>query len=135
MTTPILTPSEPVEPTFTATFTIKINGLRTATVNGLENTVKQVEWTLIGEESGQKFELPQTTSLGDPTSEGFVPLANLTETAVAALVEATDTRLNSIKAHIQFVLDKEVAKSALTNAPMPWAPVVEEPAAPVAPTE
>lgn len=115
---------------FTATFTIKINGLRTATVNGLENTVKQVDWTLIGEESGQKFELPQTTSLGDPAAEGFVPLANLTETAVAAWVEATETRLPGIKAHIQFVLDKEVAKSALTNAPMPWAPVVEEPAAP-----
>lgn len=112
---------------FTATFTIKINGLRTATVNGLENTVKQVDWTLVGEESGQKFELPQTTSLGDPAAEGFVPLANLTETAVAAWVEATDTRLPGIKAHIQFVLDKEVAKSALTNAPMPWAPVVETP--------
>lgn len=135
MTTPILTPSEPVAPTFTATFTIKINGLRTATVNGLENTVKQVDWSLVGTESGQTFELPQTTNLGDPATEGFVPLANLTETAVAAWVEATDTRLNSIKAHIQFVLDKEVAKSALTNAPMPWAPVVEEPAAPAAPTE
>jgi hypothetical protein len=117
---------------FTATFTIKINGLRTATVNGLENTVKQVDWTLVGEESGQKFELPQTTNLGDPAAEGFVPLANLTETAVAAWVEATDTRLPGIKAHIQFVLDKEVAKSALTNAPMPWAPVVETPAAPSA---
>lgn len=132
MTTPILTPSEPVEPTFTAAFTIKINGLRTATVNGLENTVKQVDWSLVGTESGQTFELPQTTSLGDPATEGFVPLANLTETAVAAWVEATDTRLNSIKAHIQFVLEKEVAKAALTNAAMPWAPVVEEPAAPSA---
>jgi len=133
MTTPILDPSQVVEPTFTATFTIKINGLRTATVNGLENTVKQVEWTLIGEESGQKFELPQTTNLGDPTSEGFVPLANLTEIAVAAWVEATDTRLPGIKAHIQYVLDKEVAKASLTSAAMPWAPVVETPAAPASP--
>ena len=125
MTTPILTPSEPVEPTFTATFTIKINGLRTATVNGLENTVKQVDWSLVGTESGQTFELPQTTTLGDPAAEGFVPLANLTEAGVAAWVEATDTRLPGIKAHIQFVLDKEVAKSALTNAAMPWVPVAE----------
>lgn len=115
---------------FTATFTIKINGLRTATVNGLENVVKQVDWTLVGEESGQKFELPQTTTLGDPAAEGFVPLADLTETGVAAWIEATETRLPGIKAHIQFVLDKEVAKSALTNAAMPWAPVVETPAAP-----
>lgn len=132
MTETVTTPAAEQPSNFTATFTIKINGLRTATVNGLENTVKQVDWTLVGEESGQKFELPQTTNLGDPAAEGFVPLANLTETAVAAWVEATDTRLPGIKAHIQFVLDKEVAKSALTNATMPWAPVVvvPEPATP-----
>ena len=123
----------PVEPTYTATFTIKINGLRTATVNGLENTVKQVDWALVGTESGQTFELPQTTNLGDPAAEGFVPLANLTETAVAVWIEATETNMNGIKGHIQYVLDKEVAKSALTNAPMPWAPVVETPAAPASP--
>jgi hypothetical protein len=133
MTETVTTPAAEQPSNFTAAFTIKINGLRTATVNGLENTVKQVDWTLVGEESGQKFELPQTTSLGNPDAEGFVPLANLTETAVAAWVEATDTRLPGIKAHIQFVLDKEVAKSALTNAPMPWAPVVETPAAPTSP--
>ena len=133
MTETVTTPAAEQPSNFTATFTIKINGLRTATVNGLENTVKQVEWTLIGEEAGQKFELPQTTNLGDPAAEGFVPLANLTETAVAAWVEATDTRLPGIKAHIQYVLDKEVAKASLTSATMPWAPVVETPAAPASP--
>jgi hypothetical protein len=127
MTTPVLNPSEVVAPTFTATFTIKINAIRTATVNGLENTVKQVDWTLVGEESDQRFELPQTTSLADPAAEGFVPLANLTEAAVAAWIEATETRMPGIKAHIQFVLDKEVAKSALASTAMPWAPVVETP--------
>ena len=125
----------PVEPTYTATFTIKINGLRTATVNGLENTVKQVDWALVGTESGQTFELPQTTNLGDPAAEGFVPLANLTETAVAAWVEATETNINGIKGHIQSVLDKEVAKSALTSTAMPWAPVAETPAEPAPPAE
>lgn len=42
-----------------ATFTIKITGLRTQTVNGIENAVKQVDWTMIGTEAGQTFELPQ----------------------------------------------------------------------------
>jgi hypothetical protein len=122
VTTPVIT-----EPTFTAAFTIKINGIRTATVNGLENTVKQVEWTLVGEEGGQKFELPQNTDLADPDSENFVQLSALTEAAVVAWIEATDTRIPSIKAHIQFVLDKEVAKNALASTAMPWAPVVETP--------
>ncbi len=127
MTEPVLNPSEAVEPTFTATFTTKINAIRTATVNGLENTVKQVDWTLTGEEAGQTFALPQTSTLADPASEGFVPLANLTEAAVAAWVEATETNMNGIKGHIQFVLDKEVAKSTLASTAMPWAPVVEAP--------
>jgi hypothetical protein len=127
MTTPVLNPSAVVEPTYTATFTIKVNGIRTATVNGLENTVKQVDWTLVGEEAGQKFELPQTSTLADPSSEGFVPLANLTEAAVIAWIEATETHLSGVKSHIQTVLDKEVAKAALASTSMPWAPVVEAP--------
>jgi len=113
-----------------ATFTIKINGIRTATVNGLENTVKFVDWTLVGEEAGQKFELPQTLDLADPESANFIPLANLTEAAVIEWVDAAATNMDSVKAHIQFVLDKEVAKAALTSTAMPWAPVVEEPTPP-----
>jgi len=120
---------------FTATFTVKINGIRTATVNGLENTVKLVDWTLVGEEAGQKFELPQTLELADPASENFIPLANLTEAEVIAWVEATETRIPGIKAHIQFVLDKEVAKAALASTAMPWAPVVETPEPAPSPAE
>jgi hypothetical protein len=130
MTEEVTTP-EVVAPTYTATFTIKINGLRTTTVGDRTNVVKQVDWTLVGEESGQKFELPQTTTLADPDGQPFVELANLTEAEVAAWIEATETRLPGIKAHIQFVLDKEVAKTALASTPMPWAPVVEAPAAPI----
>jgi len=130
MTETVTTPAAEQPTNFTATFTIKVNGIRTTTVGQHAGVVKQVVWTLIGEESGQKFELPQTTSLADPAAEGFVPLANLTEAAVAAWIESTETRLPGIKAHIQFVLDKEVAKSTLASTAMPWAPVVEEPAAP-----
>ena len=134
MTEEVTTPVEPQAPVYTATFTIKINSIRTATVNGLENTVKQVAWTLVGEEAGQKFELPQTTNLADPASENFIQLTSLTEANVIAWVEATETNMDGIKAHIQMVLDKEVAKAALADTPMPWAPVVETPE-PTPPTE
>ena len=130
MTEEVTTPVEPQAPVYTATFTIKINSIRTATVNGLENTVKQVAWTLVGEEADQKFELPQTTNLADPDSANFVQLTSLTEANVIAWVEATETNMDGIKSHIQFVLSKEVAKAALADTPMPWVPVVEEPAAP-----
>jgi hypothetical protein len=118
---------------FTATFTIKVTGLRTATINGIENAVKQVEWTMKGTEADQTFELPQSTTVPDPQSEGFVPLASLTEAQVIAWIEAHETRIPGIKAHIQLVLDREVAKAALTSTTMPWAPVAEVPAAPEAP--
>jgi hypothetical protein len=133
MTTNTTPEAAPQPSNFTATFSMKVNGIRTATVNGLADTVKQVEWTLIGEEAGQKFELPQTTNLGDPDSTNFVPLTSLTEAAVVAWIESTETRLPGIKAHIQYVLDREVAKASLASTPMPWAPVVETPEP--APTE
>jgi hypothetical protein len=117
------------------TFTIKITGLRTQTINGIENAVKQVEWTMIGTEGTQSFELPQTTLVPDPQSDGFIPLANLTEAQVIAWIETHDERIPAIQAHIQTVLDREVAKAALTSTPMPWAPVVETPAETPAPQE
>ena len=132
MTEPVTTPAAEQPQNFTATFTYKVNGIRTATVGDRTNVVKQVDWTLVGTEAGQTFELPQTTPLADPNGQAFIELANLTEADVVAWIEATETRLPGIKAHIQFVLDREVAKTALAATPMPWAPV--EPTPEPAPT-
>lgn len=115
-----------------ATFTIKINAIRTATVGDKADVVKQVEWTLIGTEAGQTFELPQTTTLADPNGQPFIALTQLTETEVIGWIESTDTRIEAIKSHIQYVLDKEAAKAALASTPMPWAPPVEVSAEPSA---
>jgi hypothetical protein len=118
---------------FTADFTIKITGLRTATVNGIADAVRQVEWTLSGSEASQTFELSQTTQVPDPQSDGFIPLESLTEAEVVSWIETHDTGLPSIKAHVQYVLDREVAKAALQPVTMPWAPVAETPENPQAP--
>jgi hypothetical protein len=127
-------PAAPQPDNFTATFTIKINGIRTATVGQYENVVKQVEWTMVGEEGTQKFELPQTTDLPDPNGQLFIPLQDLTESTVIDWVEINETRLPGIKAHIQYVLDKELAKAQLTATNMPWAPPAPTPEPPVPPT-
>ena len=115
---------------FTANFTIKVTGLRTATVGNLQDVVKQVEWTMVGTEAGQTFELPQVTTVPDPDTPQFVPLQNLTEAQVVSWIEAHETRLPGIRAHIQLVLDREVAKAALATAQMPWAPATEPAPAP-----
>ena len=118
---------------FTAEFTIKVTGLRTSTINGIENAVKQVEWTMQGTEAGQTFELPQTTEVPDPQADGFVPLTSLTEAQVITWIETHEPRMAGIKAHIQLVLDREVVKAQLAPATMPWAPVAEVPETPEAP--
>jgi hypothetical protein len=110
---------------FTADFSFQVTGLNTITLGKKLNVVKQVDWILVGTEAGQTFELPQTTQLPDP-SDSFTPLEKLTEKEVIAWIESNEPRLAGIKAHIQYVLDKEVAKASLVKAAMPWAPAPEE---------
>ena len=111
------------------TFTTKINRVFTATEGDLVNVVKKVEWTLVGEQDGSRFELPQTVDLGSPDPTNFAPFASLSEADVAAWVESSFANMDGVKAHIQFVLDKECAKAALESPAMPWAPAPD----PVAP--
>lgn len=118
------------------TFTIKPNGIRVTNSGDLANVVKQVDWTLEGEREGQVFALPQTTTLGDPDPANFIPIESLTAEAVIQWIEAT-CDLNPIKNHIDYVLDKEVAKASLQSVGLPWAPPPPEPSdvAPVPPTQ
>lgn len=111
-----------------ATFEIKINAIRTGVVGNLTDVIKRVEFTVKGTEQGQSFELPQNVELSEPEAESFKPLAEVTEADVVAWVEANFTNMDGVKAHIQFVLDKEVATAALEAKPLPWAPAPVEPA-------
>jgi len=116
------------------TFTIKPTSIRTKTLDGLTGVVKLVEWILEGELSGQKFSLPQTTTLQDPEPASFIPLNQITEQQVVQWIENT-VDLQPIKAHIELVLNKEAAKADLTQENLPWAPPVPEPTTPTTPTE
>ena len=116
-----------------AQFQIIINGLQTTTVGELTNVVKRVDFTVQGTEEGQSFELPQSVDLGDPDAGNFTQLADLTEANVTAFVEGAFLNMPGVKSHIQYVLDKEVAKGRLTAAPLPWAPVPEPVTPPATP--
>jgi hypothetical protein len=52
----------------------------------------------------------------------------LTEDAMIAWVSSLES-LDATKAHIALVVAKELEKAALTSKTLPWAPVVEAPAA------
>lgn len=105
-----------------ATFKIRIESVRTGTVGDLTNVIRKVEFTLIGTEAGQVFELPNFADVGEPSADGFIPFGSLTEEQVASFVESSFAGLDVMKAHVQAVLNKEIAKASLENAPLPWAP-------------
>lgn len=129
---PPLPPAVELPTNFTAEFTYKIIGARTATVGDKQNVVKQIEWELTGTESGQSFTLPQTTTLPDPDGQPFIPFEDLTQANIVTWLEASEPRLISIKAHIQGVLDRMVEKASLAETRLPWMPEPEAP--PVAPS-
>lgn len=102
-------------------YTIKVDGVKTATVGGLQDVVKQVNYTVKGIDGGQSFELPVKVVLEDPNPKDFVPFSSLTESQVVAWIEELPDTL-STKAHIQLVVDRMVKEAGLQEAQMPWAP-------------
>ena len=106
-----------------ATFTITVNKVYTATEGNLANVVKKADWTMTGTQDEQNFALPQTTDLAAADPGNFVAFDSLSQENVIAWIEsAAAQNIEAIKAHIQFVLDKECAKAALAGPAMPWAP-------------
>lgn len=108
-----------------ATFETKIHAIRTGTVGELTNVVKRVEFTVKGTEQGQSFELPQSIEIADPNPAAFIALASVTEANVIQWVNENFTNMSAVQEHIQYVLNQEVAKAALAEAPLPWAPTPE----------
>jgi hypothetical protein len=104
-----------------AIFEIKINAIRTSELGGMVDVIRQVDFTVTGAQDGQSFALHQTAQFDDPLAEGgFIPLVSLTEANVVGFIESGFSNLDSVKAHIQFVLDKEIAKASLQSTPLPW---------------
>ena len=113
-----------------ATFTISVTKVYTATEGGLTDVVKKADWIMRGEQDGSRFELPQTTDMNAADPEAFVAFGSLGEENVIAWIEGACQNIDGIKAHIQFVLDRECAKAALSSPSMPWAPVPDATPAP-----
>lgn len=109
-------------------YSYKINAVRVAAQDGLTDVVKEVEVAVNGTDGAAKFELPVVVKLGaaDPTS--FTEFASLTEAQLVSWIE-NDPSLEGTKAHIAFVVAKEVEKLASESKPLPWAPAPEAPAA------
>lgn len=112
-------------------YSYKINAARVVAQDGLTDVVKEVEVTVTGTDGAAKFDLPTTVKLGAADPENFTGFSSLTEEQLILWIE-NDPSLDGVKAHIAFVVAKEVEKLASESKPLPWAPV-PDPAAPVTP--
>jgi len=113
-------------------YSYKINAARVVAQDGLTDVIKEVEVTVTGTDGAAKFELPVVAKLAEADAGSFTSFASLTEEQIIGWVE-NDPSLDGTKAHIAFVVEKEKAKLALENKPLPWAPAPE--AAPMPPAD
>jgi len=112
-------------------YSISINGVRVSAEGGLSDVVKEVEYTLTGTDSGCSFALPNRVKMEAANPDSFIPFASLTEAQIVSWIEARPDLLDSSKAHIAYVVAKEVERAALEQKPLPWVPAPEP--TPVAP--
>jgi hypothetical protein len=122
-------------------YSYKINAARVVSQGGLTDVIKEVEVTVTGTDGAAKFDLPTTITLGAADPGSFTAFGDLTEEQILAWLDTPPTSdalpgvptpLEGIKAHIAYVVAKEVEKLAMEQKPLPWAPAPETPA-PVAP--
>lgn len=103
------------------TYTTTINNARVSSQDELENVIKEVDVTIKGQDGTCTFELPTTVKFGPADPDDFTDFDDLTEAELIAWVEAQES-IEPVKAHIALVLEKEVAKAALAQKPLPWQP-------------
>jgi hypothetical protein len=120
------------------TYTWAVTSLKTRTEGSNQNAVVQTYWKKTGtDEAGNTGEFsgatPFTTTTM-PEGSTFIPFAELTEAVVLGWIKAVV--VNSYEEHVNGMIAKQIAEKAtpISETPMPWAPVVETPAAPAAPT-
>ena len=90
-------------------------------------TVSVVRWRKTGKhDSGKEAFFPgATTFKGDPSAEGYVPFASLTEDIVLGWVQAVvvgdyETRVNE-------EIEREINDQPITQVNLPWEPTPAEP--------
>jgi hypothetical protein len=120
----------------TITYTWAVTSLKTRTEGSNENAVVQTYWKKTGTDSagntGEFSGATPFTTTTMPEGSTFIPLAELTEATVLGWIQAVV--VGSYEEHVNGMIAKQIAEKAtpISETPMPWAPVVEEPAAPTA---
>lgn len=116
------------------TYTWKITALKTTDVGDKVNAVVQTYWKKIGtDENGNEGVFDGATPFTvDPSDESgpFIPFEELTEEDVIAWIQTVV--VGSYEQHVNEQIQRQIdAKiNPVVDAPLPWAPPVEETPAP-----
>lgn len=120
------------------TYTWAVTGLKKKTEGSNTDAVVQTYWTKTGTDENDNTGLfhgatPFTSADADP----FVAFADLTENTVLGWIKAVANDGGSYEEHINAQIQKQIDEivTPVTEAAMPWAPVVEESEDPVPPAD
>lgn len=119
-------------------YTTAINSCRVHEQDDLPNVVKEVNCTITGTDDVYTkcvFALPIQVTFGPADPATFTPFDQITEAEMIDWVNAQTEQLAGTYAHIDLVVQKEVALAELEPKPLPWAPEPEPTPTPVPPTE
>jgi len=115
----------------TGEFTVNIHELKTTIIDGMQDVIKFVTWSMEYKKDGiVDYAGPFTTEFVNPTPENFIPFSNLNKEQVVSWINSMDERVPGVKNYLQQRVDKELEKAALTTKAPPWAPMVVVPPAP-----
>lgn len=102
------------------TYTWKVTGLKKTE----DGTVVQTYWQKIGSDGTNEGTFSGATPFsGDPATAGFVPFEQLTEEVVLGWIQSVV--VGDYEEHVNKQIQKQIDAKAVTEATMPWAPVVE----------
>ncbi len=117
-------------------YTTAINSCRVHTQGDIPNVVKEVNVTITGTDDVYDkctFALPIQVTFGPADPQSFTPFKDITEAEMIAWVNAQTDQIAPVQAHIDYVVQKDVALAELQPKPLPWAPPTPPPIPPTPP--
>lgn len=106
-------------------FTTEINSCRVTSQGDLTDVVKEVNVTITGTDdvvTSCTFSLPIQVKFGEADPQSFTPFEDITQTEMIDWVNAQTDQIAPVQAHIEYVLQQQLAIAALTPKPLPWVP-------------